>query len=214
MNSTFSKIVLKIISFLWRWCDYYKLFTKFWCFLIAFICKYVLEWYLWPLRLADFSACHTRDPGFFSIPQEYGSGYYFASRVYKSNNFWLVSIVSLVESESGVPLQSPTIVRWTRELEHDINKFCFKGRTIFFFFFTVGCYTLEIRHGARELSPVFCVSFCLVYNTLLLFWFVLFRFALLFVCLFYGLHLVLFFILLCSSFCLVLFYFALLFCFI
>ncbi len=29
----------------------------------------MLEWYLWPLRLADFSACHTRDPGFFSIPQ-------------------------------------------------------------------------------------------------------------------------------------------------
>ncbi len=56
------------------------------------------------MRLAAFSVRRARDPGFFSIHQGCGSGYYFVSGVYKSNNFWLASNVSLVESESGVPL--------------------------------------------------------------------------------------------------------------
>ncbi len=70
------------------------------------------------LLLSGLQSSAARDPGFFSIHQGCGSGYYFASRVYKSNNFWLASNVSLVESESGVPL-----ILLVGELEHDINKF-------------------------------------------------------------------------------------------
>ncbi len=118
VNRTFLKFVLTIISFLWRWRDYYELLTKLCCFFNSFpmlICAR-LELHLWPLRLAAFSTSRARDPGFF-----HSSGLRLwillcASRVYKSKNFWLASNVSLVERESGVG-------RRTHDLEHDINKF-------------------------------------------------------------------------------------------
>ncbi len=67
-----------------------------------------------------------------------------------SNNFGLASNVSLVESESGVPL-----ILLVGELVNSnlISASFFKCRTIFFF--TAECRTPEIRHGAwRTLSPV------------------------------------------------------------
>ncbi len=110
-------------------------------------CKYALEWYHWSLRLAAFSARCARDLGFFSNNQGCGSGYYFASRVFKNNNFWLASNVSLVESESGVPL---TISRWTW-----YQQVFFKCRTIFFFFHSRTPHVGDPARCRRTLSPAY-----------------------------------------------------------
>ncbi len=68
------------------------------------------------LLLSGLQSSAARDPGFFSIHQGCSSGYYFTSRVYKSNNFWLASNVSLVESESP-------LILLVGKLEHDISNF-------------------------------------------------------------------------------------------
>ncbi len=118
-------------------------------FLKAYLCKYALEWHLWPLCLPVFQRVALET---FFIHQGYGSGYYFTSRVYESNNFGLASNVSLVESES-VPL-----ILLVGELENSnmISTSFFKCRTIFsLFFYSRTPHAGDPARCWRTLSPVF-----------------------------------------------------------